>query len=986
MIDIQQFDSATQMAISTQNSSERSRAMHFLNSILSMTETKQTLILSTHILLHSNSIWSKVYVLDVLDKVVASHWMVQEEKVELAKFVLQQLNVQPVQVHNALACLLSKCCTLGWLENDTFKDIADQLISGRQTLQLICLSQLTRDMDTQPRKVAISFRDSHLHKIFNAAQSSLASLIHSPDEKHMQITLLTLKTCLQFDFIGTNSDDDSTGSIQIPGAWKSNITNPDFLSNLFTAHHSLPPGPLTANCMEVIGLVSSARRSLFAEDERMLFLNSLINKQIALLQSRRNFDSETLHEFARALARMKTVYQLTELAQVQNFLLWLELISNLTAESIPAKHVSGNTVQYLVTFWSRILTPSSHLTDNLLAKMEKIARLLVETYIACVMNGLRTDEEEDEMQVSHLLEPLASIARFNYRECVQVLLKWWGSIQQGEQKMSWYVLLCGAFVAARVPYSSGDEEDDLDGQVASRIIWLMKNHTSLDLEMSIIQYWIMFRKTFVGDQAQRASRVWAPLSEKWGLSDVTSLLNFLITHIAHNFEKYIYPQVICWSVRWLNDVSTGYSSVKMVRKLDPTCHLMSRHASFPFLTRVGSLEERRNRGMYYQSLAKLLFSSDEVDESEFLEFVKPWTNMLKDAESISTDGFSLENVQRTLEGFFRDITGFLSGVTAKKYFVLFFKWIRPHFPLFVRIVKANFESKVAVGVLRFYIELMQNKSQRYNFDGTSVYGVLLFREGSNIVCAYGPSMYTLPDRLKGFSLMCQVVKWGLAGKYCNFGLMRLYKDPALDHALATLFKVQLSLPVKEVLQVPKVAKAYLEFWSVLSSEQLFELEGLNPEVLKHVFMTCYLGIESTDNVVVAESCSILDSIATFLCKGQTHFLQGLDVGHLSLCMAQLLMIVIMSDSPNQWTLSRPLLSLIVLCPEDFQQLSHRLVSVQIPQQQELMKRALETLWNGMDRKLNPKNRDLFTQNISSVRKMLSSEEMTRVTLVPAVTS
>ena len=52
---------------------------------------------------------------------------------------------------------------------------------------------------------------------------------------------------------------------------------------------------------------------------------------------------------------------------------------------------------------------------------------------------------------------------------------------------------------------------------------------------------------------------------------------------------------------------------------------------------------------------------------------------------------------------------------------------------------------MAIPVLKLYAELVQNRCQRLLFDVTSPNGVLLFREASKIIVAYGERVLSLND-------------------------------------------------------------------------------------------------------------------------------------------------------------------------------------------------------------------------------------------------
>lgn len=51
--------------------------------------------------------------------------------------------------------------------------------------------------------------------------------------------------------------------------------------------------------------------------------------------------------------------------------------------------------------------------------------------------------------------------------------------------------------------------------------------------------------------------------------------------------------------------------------------------------------------------------------------------------------------------------------------------------------------QVTSPLLKLFAELVQNRSQRLQFDSTSPNGVLLFREASKVLCSYGKSIIIL---------------------------------------------------------------------------------------------------------------------------------------------------------------------------------------------------------------------------------------------------
>lgn len=105
-------------------------------------------------------------------------------------------------------------------------------------------------------------------------------------------------------------------------------------------------------------------------------------------------------------------------------------------------------------------------------------------------------------------------------------------------------------------------------------------------------------------------------------------------------------------------------------------------------------------------------------------------------------------------------------------------------------------------------ELVQNRSQRLQFDVSSPNGILLFRETSKIIFNYGSRILTLSEmpkesiyqmKLKGVSICFSMLKSALCGGYVNFGVFRLYGDTALDDALNIFVKLLLSIPQPDLL-------------------------------------------------------------------------------------------------------------------------------------------------------------------------------------------
>ncbi len=87
---------------------------------------------------------------------------------------------------------------------------------------------------------------------------------------------------------------------------------------------------------------------------------------------------------------------------------------------------------------------------------------------------------------------------------------------------------------------------------------------------------------------------------------------------------------------------------------------------------------------------------------------------------------------------FRDLRGFIEPIQSRRNFILFFNWFYPDYmPIVQRAIEAWSPDPSTYVLLKFFSELVYNKSQRLNLDVSSPNGVLLFRDASQIICSYG---------------------------------------------------------------------------------------------------------------------------------------------------------------------------------------------------------------------------------------------------------
>nr|CAH7736012.1 unnamed protein product [Callosobruchus chinensis] len=921
------------------------------------------------------------------------------------------------------------------------------------------LSQLTCEMNqiseveanrslTKHRKIASSFRDTQLFEIFRLsctllgnARENCKNLNFNDESQHGLMTqLLRLaQNCLTFDFIGTSTDESSDDlcTVQIPTSWRPAFLDFTTLKLFFDLYHSLP-NTLSALALSCLVQIASVRRSLFSNTERAKFLTHLVNGVKHILQNPQGLsDSANYHEFCRLLARLKSNYQLGELVMVDNYPEAIQLIAKFTVQSLQMWQFAPNSVHYLLSLWQRMVASVPYVKATEPHLLETYTPEVTNAYITSrlesvavvVRDGLE-DPLDDLGMVQQQLEQLSVIGRCEYQKTCMLLVQLFDqavrnytelltnptqrieiTIQEGQ--LTWLVYIIGSAIGGRVSFNSNEEHDTMDGELVCRVLQLMNLTDSRlvhggceKLELAMLSFFEQFRKIYVGDQVQKNSKVYRRLSEALGLNDEATVLSVFIRKIITNLKYWgRSEQIISKTLQLLNDLSVGYSCVRKLVKLEEVQFMLNNHTSehFPFLGNSAAVSEMRCRSMFYTSLGRLLMVDLGEDEDRFHTFMLPLTASFESIgtllASADTPLFASDEAKKALIGLARDLRGLAFSFNTKTSYMMLFDWMYPfsNWPILLRAIELWYhDPQVTTPVLKLFAELVQNRSQRLQFDVSSPNGILLFREASKIICSYGsrilnvevPKDQTYPLKLKGISICFSMLKAALCGSYVNFGVFRLYGDEALDNALNIFVKLLLSMPQSDLLDYPKLSQTYYVLLECLAQDHMSFLATLEPHVFLYILSSISEGLTALDTMVCTGCCATLDHIVTYLFKqltqkaypGKEHrvrmvppsdmFLKVLEMHPeiLQQILSTVLNVIMFEDCRNQWSMSRPLLGLILLNEDYFNQMRESIIRSQPPDKQAAMAQWFENLMDGIERNLLTKNRDRFTQNLSMFRR------------------
>ncbi|CAL5431401.1 unnamed protein product [Camellia sinensis] len=508
--------------------------------------------------------------------------------------------------------------------------------------------------------------------------------------------------------------------------------------------------------------------------------------------------------------------------------------------------------------------------------------------------------------------------------------------------------------------------------------------TKQRLDLAVLVFFQHFRKSYVGDQAMHSSKqLYTRLSELLGLHDHLLILNVIVGKIATNLKCYAESEeVINHTLSLFSEMATGYMTGKLLLKLDTIQYIISHHnrEHFHFLENYSC---SRCRTTFYYTIGLLIFMEDNL--LKFKSSMDPLLQVFVSLESMPDAIFRTDAVKYALIGLMRDLRGITMATNSRRTYGFLFDWLYPaRMPLLLKAITHWTDTpEVTTPLLKFMAEFVLNKSQRLTFDSSSPNGILLFREVSKLIVAYGSRILSLPNRAdmytfkyKGIWILLSILSRALAGNYVNFGVFELYGDRALSDALDIALKLILSIPLVDILAYRKLTGAYFAFLEVLLNSHVTFVLNLDTSTFRYIVGSLESGLRGLDANIISQ----IDNLATY-------YFNHITVGespttpaalnlarHVADCpgvfpeiLKTLFEIVLFEDCGNQWSLSRPMLSLILISEEMFTNLKAQILASQPVDQQQRLSLCFDQLMADISRSLETKNRDKFTQNLTRFR-------------------
>lgn len=679
---------------SSPDADDRKQAEH---SLMQISNAPECIPQCQYVLEHSQVPYAQLVMANALRKLVTQNWnnSTAQQRLDMRTWVLSYLassgpTVAPFIV-SSLVQLLCRITKMGWFEDPSHQKITDevgqflQASSKHCVIGLSILTQLVSEMNlpapgrslTQHRKTASSFRDLALLQIFQVSLSTLRSLQAggpgADDGQRLQELALQLALLsLSYDFIGTTLDEASEelGTIQVPSSWRGLMEEGGTLALFFEIYASSAP-PSSSTSLECLVQLASLRRSLFSsEAQRGLFLNRLLDGVLGVLQSQAGLrEHANYHELCRLLARLKANYQLGELVLADKYAQWIELVAAFTIDSFQHWQWASNSVYYLLSLWSRLVSSIPYLKGDASSKLEnyvpQVTRAFILSRVECIRSALAAadpsdDPLGDEEQLTEQLESLPSLCRFQLAQASEYIASLLDPVaqvfqsllalppaergaretqvrlSQCEAEIAWLVYTIGAILGSHLtPSASPETQQLIDGELAGRVFRLavltdshagaterIGQRTNQQLELAMLYFFGQFRKVYIGDQATSSSKVYGYLAERLRLPDHLAVLALILGKLSGHLKyRHECAELTGKALALFSELAAGYSSGKLLLKLDIVHQILRAHtaAEFPFLELPAN---GRHRTAFQAMLTRLLFSESE-QPAQFAQFMEP---------------------------------------------------------------------------------------------------------------------------------------------------------------------------------------------------------------------------------------------------------------------------------------------------------------------------------------------------------------------------
>ncbi len=341
---------------------------------------------------------------------------------------------------------------------------------------------------------------------------------------------------------------------------------------------------------------------------------------------------------------------------------------------------------------------------------------------------------------------------------------------------------------------------------------------------------------------------------------------------------------------------------------------------------------------------------------------------------------------------------------------------------------------VTTPVLKLIADVAHNRGHRIAFPPSSSNGYVLCRYAATCISRYcealavavpggvrngsqqqqatgafqigmGPGQDRYKMRFKGLGFCMHAMAHLLNGSYVNFGIMELYGDKTLSNARNAVIQLALSVDPNDLLSYPKTSLAFFLLMDALAMKDVHAIVSLPTplyaRLLSSIMIVIQRPVEESafaasviDRLMTyrfeCEACVASDQIehasgegtadaSTVQNRAKKHDawskLQQHEAAHPTALVEMLkaiFQLVAFQNCTRQWSMSRPLLPLILSLTGFWDKWHNQIIAEQPPQRQQQFRAAFAKLTDQVDRTLATKNRDRFTKQLYNAVRLIKS--------------
>ena len=892
----------------------------------------------------------------------------------------------------------------------------------------ICLWH-SRRPTTLHRKTVASFRDIQLLSIFQVALQALDEKQYATVDILHAAAALCLGT-LNYDFTGLLFEEcgDDIGQTQIPTSWRETIFEMNALPMLWSIYAKTE----LIDALRCITALANIRRAFFtSEEQRGRWISSVLSGLMDLLRRRRTLGSEALCEIFKMHARIKSTYQMVDLSTSPFFETWIQLYVETTRDTLGNRAFSRSAIPNLMLFWSRVATSQPYYSGSAVNLTSVVNKSLVDVFQVFVASCLETTESDceklseefplaDSDSVMLYLESIPQLFRVQPSLLGSFLLDLFSqtnNLQQIVTEQTTYLSKCAWLLyifsmVIRSSTSSGPsahDGDTTDAELISCVLRFVYTNSNIGsptvarvrLEQAVIHCMKSFQLSYIGDSSTPHSRIYRRITSALHdcgkeFEDFSCVLEFIVKKILMNLRHWWKESTLLSDTLSLFvDLANGFHSSKQLFDSPSIQQLCEAHiqqsTGFAFLEHK---EITSHRTKYYQALTTVFFL-ERFNETSFLSFLRPMdSDMQLVAQDIKncTESSSLTVSSSSC---LRDLRGICIACTNKRMYAIFFSWLYENYRgLLLELAKlCNRELELGKLLLKFFRHLVLNQQQRIAFDSNSPSGIRLFKWAAQVVQIMGthfvnswPRIQSLEQLLLMNSLLtASLTIWhrSLSGGFCNLGTFEVYDDPILEQTNEAVFQMIECGVSTDLFQHIKLYQAYFAFLDAISSVRPNYVCAQSTSRFIRLLQSIEAAMEQpgVSKTAMSSACASLHHICSHMyvqvtTQGQqlsllSEHLQA-DPELLRRIMESLFHLLLFDERMNTWSISRPLLPLILLCPEKYHSFRTKTIEEHPKERSEVISRAFEELMTDLEKNLEPRTREKFAQNVSTFRNTMKT--------------